>query len=76
MKKNKEKGRNEMTGVIKFFNRVKGYGFIRGDDGKETFVHISNISATNGQYPEENQRVSYEIGQCAKGEMAIDVILM
>lgn len=30
MKKNKEKGRNEMTGAIKFFNRVKGYGFIRG----------------------------------------------
>ena len=47
-----------------------------GDDGKETFVHISNISVTNGQYPEENQRVSYEIDQCAKGEMAIDVILM
>ncbi len=31
------------NGVVKFFNEVKGFGFIKGDDGQEIFVHVSGL---------------------------------
>lgn len=32
-----------MRGTLKWFNRVKGYGFINGEDGQDYFVHFSQI---------------------------------
>jgi len=32
-----------MEGKIKWFNTLKGFGFIAGDDGSEYFVHISQV---------------------------------
>ena len=32
-----------MTGTVKWFDMKRGYGFINGDNGKEYFVHYSNI---------------------------------
>lgn len=32
-----------MTGIVKWFNSQRGYGFISGSDGKEVFVHYSGI---------------------------------
>ena len=31
------------TGVVKFYNRGKEYGFLTGDDGQDIFVHISAL---------------------------------
>ena len=54
------------TGIVKWFNEKKGYGFIIPDDGgDDLFVHHSEIKAGNGTSLDEGQKVEYEIG---KGE--------
>ncbi|MGL5890477.1 MAG: cold-shock protein, partial [Bacteroidia bacterium] len=59
------------TGVIKFFNATKGYGFIKDDQtGKEVFVHISGLI---DQPINQGDKVSYEISSGRKGENAINV---
>lgn len=47
-----------MEGTVKFFNRIKGFGFINGDNGKDYFVHYSAVS--EGKYLSEGDRVSFE----------------
>lgn len=65
-----------MTGKIKFYYAKKGYGFIRGDDGTDIFFHITDVTGFNGvEHLERGQRVSYQLGKCAKGEKAVDVTL-
>jgi cold shock protein len=50
------------TGVVKWFNSQKGYGFIQPDDGgKDVFVHISAVNAAGLQSLNEGQRVNYEL---------------
>jgi len=61
------------TGVVKWFNRDRGYGFISPDDGsKDVFVHSTAIAAT-GQALEEGQRVEFEVTQGEKGPQAANV---
>lgn len=48
------------TGVIKFFNNEKGFGFVQPTDGAaDVFLHISAWTP-EGTYPKEGQRVSYD----------------
>lgn len=47
-----------MEGKVKFFNRVKGFGFIQGDDGKDYFVHYTAVE--KGVFLKENDRVTFE----------------
>ena len=50
------------TGTVKWFNSVKGYGFISPDDGsKDAFVHISAVERAGLPGLEEGQKVQYEI---------------
>lgn len=50
------------TGVVKWFNTTKGYGFIQPDDGgKDVFVHISAVQAAGLRDLQEGQRLSYEL---------------
>lgn len=57
------------TGIVKFFNKEKGFGFIIGDDGKEIFVHNSDLREEISQ----NDRVEYDEDNGRKGLSAIMV---
>ena len=60
-----------MKGKVKFFNRVKGFGFITADDGKEYFVH--NTGLKEGESVSEGDSVTFEIEQGDKGPKAAKV---
>ncbi|HBG28934.1 MAG: cold-shock protein [Planctomycetes bacterium GWF2_41_51] len=62
------------TGTVKWFNSEKGYGFITPDDGgNDLFVHHSEVKTTGYANLNENQKVSYEVGQGKKGPCANNV---
>ncbi len=63
------------NGTVKWFDAVKGYGFIVGDDGKDIFVHQSNILMKGFRVLEVGQRVSYQIEPTEKGNKAINVVV-
>jgi CspA family cold shock protein len=50
------------TGVVKFFNSQKGFGFIQPTDGsKDVFVHISAVERAGLSTLVEGQKVSYDV---------------
>lgn len=61
------------TGVVKFFNAQKGFGFISRDGDSDVFVHFSNISGSGYRTLEEGQTVEYELGEGRKGLEAQNV---
>ena len=59
------------TGVVKFFNETKGFGFITDDaSGQEIFLHVTGL---NGLKVRENDQVQYEVTEGRKGLNAVDV---
>jgi len=64
-----------MTGVVKWFNAEKGYGFISREGGDDVFVHYSAIQANGYRSLEEGARVEFEIVQGQKGLQASNVTL-
>ena len=49
------------TGIVKWFNSTKGYGFIQPDDGsKDVFVHASAVERAGMAELKEGQRISFE----------------
>jgi cold shock protein len=61
-------------GTVKWFNAEKGFGFITPDEGgQDLFVHHSAIQSKGFRSLEENQRVSFEVGQGQKGPQATNV---
>jgi CspA family cold shock protein len=58
-------------GTVKWFNGEKGFGFISVDGGgADVFVHYSEIDAGGFRSLDEGQRVTFEVGQGAKGPQA------
>jgi len=50
------------TGIVKWFNATKGFGFIQPDDGgNDVFVHISAVERAGLSRLAEGQKVSYEV---------------
>jgi cold shock protein len=50
------------TGVVKWYNSQKGYGFIQPDNGgKDVFVHVSALERSGLRELVEGQKVSFEI---------------
>ena len=58
-------------GTVKFFNTTKGFGFIKGDDGQEVFVHVSNLK----DEIQENDIVTYDTEVGNRGVNAVNVRL-
>lgn len=60
-----------MKGKVKFFNRMKGFGFISSDDGKEYFVHESGLQESVSI--DENDEVEFDVEDGDRGPKAVNV---
>lgn len=71
---NQRKQNTMATGIVKWFNPTKGFGFITPDNGgPDLFVHFSAIKAEGYKTLVENQRVSFNVTSGPKGEQATDI---
>jgi len=59
------------NGTVKFFNTEKGFGFIKDENGKEIFVHVSGLI----DEIRENDEVVYDEQEGKKGLNAVNVKL-
>lgn len=66
---------SKVTGIVKWFSRLKGYGFINPDDGtQEVFVHYSAIQGEGYRNLYEGDKVEYNLVDQGKGPQAQNVI--
>jgi cold shock protein len=55
-------------GVVKFFNKDKGFGFIAPEDGsKDVFVHVSAVQRGGIPWLEEGMKLSFDISEDSRG---------
>jgi len=60
-----------MKGTVKFFNQMKGFGFIAAEDGKEYFVHQTGLK--EGVSLHDNDSVTFDVAQGDRGPKAVNV---
>lgn len=61
------------TGIVKWFNDSKGFGFISREAGEDVFVHHSAIEGGGFRSLRENQQVEFSVEQGPKGLRAVGV---
>ena len=61
------------TGTVKWFNEVKGFGFLTTEDGTDIFVHYSSIVSDGFKTLAEGETVEFEITDTPKGPQAMNV---
>ncbi|MEY2633092.1 MAG: hypothetical protein RIR00_1746 [Pseudomonadota bacterium] len=65
------------TGIVKWFNDSKGFGFITPDEGGEDlFAHFSAIQSKGFRSLQEGQRVSFDVTNGAKGKQAGNIKIL
>ncbi|MCC3776906.1 cold-shock protein [Streptomyces sp. UNOB3_S3] len=63
------------TGIVKWFNSEKGFGFIQQDGGgADVFAHYSNIATQGYRELQQGQKVTFEITQGQKGPQAENIL--
>jgi CspA family cold shock protein len=61
------------TGTVKWFNPVKGYGFIEPEQGgSDAFVHISAVERAGLDALQEGQKIEYELVRGQNGKSAAE----
>jgi CspA family cold shock protein len=66
------------TGVVKFFNGERGYGFIKPDDGgRDVFVHITAVERAGLTSLNEGQQISFDVepDKKGKGPKAVNLVV-
>lgn len=61
------------TGIVKWFNDTKGFGYIDGEGAPDVFVHVQNITASGLKTLGEGQKVSFTVFNGPNGEEAREV---
>ncbi len=61
------------TGVVKWFNGEKGFGFISVEGEEDVFVHFSAIQGEGYKTLEEGERVEFEVTEGERGPQAANV---
>jgi len=62
------------TGIVKFFNTTRGFGFIAPDDGgKDVFVHITAVEQAGMGTLTEGQKVNFQVQDDQRGPKAVDL---
>lgn len=62
-----------MKGTIKFFNTERGFGFIKSEDGRDYFVHYSEIQMEGFKVLREGDEVEFSPAEDPKGRTAKNV---
>ena len=60
-----------MEGTIKWYNSRKGFGFIEVEEGKDVFIHQSQVP--EGTYLNDGDKVSFDVEEGAKGPQATNL---
>ena len=60
-----------MEGIIKWYNARKGFGFIEVKDGKDVFLHQSQVP--QGTFLNEGDKVSFDVEEADKGPQATNL---
>ncbi|HHF98207.1 cold shock domain-containing protein [Candidatus Aerophobetes bacterium] len=61
-------------GTVKWFDDRKGYGFISRANGKDVFVHFSNIAQEGFKSLKEGDEVIFDVQETKRGPQAINVV--
>ena len=65
------------TGKVRWFNNQRGYGFLLSEDGKEFFVHYSDINSTEKRKKlTDGETVVFDVIDTEKGRQAINVTVV
>ena len=65
---------NKMTGLVKWFNADKGFGFITGEDGNDVFAHFSAIQSDGFKTLDEGQAVTFDTEEGPRGLQATNIV--
>ncbi len=65
----------QYKGTVKWFNNVKGYGFLGHDGGEDVFVHFSSIQKDGYKSLKEGDEVTFDIVQGEKGRLQADCVV-
>ncbi|HTX99396.1 MAG TPA: cold-shock protein [Bacteroidota bacterium] len=64
------------TGVVKWFNASKGFGFIKRETGEDVFVHFKAIVGSGYKSLNEGDKVQFEVQKGPKGLQAANVTVI
>ncbi len=56
------------TGTVVWFNNAKGFGFLKAEDGTETFVHYTAVQAAGYKSLKEGEAVEYDVEVGSSGK--------
>lgn len=65
---------NIVNGTVKWFNEVKGFGFIEQQGGPDVFAHFSAIASTGFKTLAEGQQVQFTVTNGPKGPQAENIV--